>query len=205
MNYFNFNKPAEQILRDLIFATNGFLVPAEGVLFGTPVAVTPLLGDRQQRNTTITIEMDASMPWQNLTGLQTLMYKRPSLADFVPVQSPVMPIVIASYPVTIWELLPQINAYYGLQLTEADVLNTEYDAPVYPIVMYAAPGSVAFTGSVVLNVQGVIAPVPPTSDGTSGTGSDGTTTTPPTTPTSDGTTPPTGDPFNIDGETGVFF
>jgi hypothetical protein len=207
MSYFNYNKPAEQILRDLIFATNGFLVPPQGILFGNPIAQTPLTGDRYQRDTVITIEADPAMPWQQLTGTQTLLYKRVNLADFLPAANAsggtVVPIPITAYPTDIWTLLPLINAYYGLQLTQADVLNTPIPAPVWPITMTANPASPAFSGSVVLNIAGVTPPPPPTSDGTSGDGTSGGGTGG---TGGDGTAPPPqGDPYNIDGQTGVFF
>lgn len=197
--YFNYNKPAVQILRDLIYATNGFMLPATGVLYDAPIPITPLVADRYQRDTVIKVQMDPTIPYQPWYGHCTFLYSRVQLGEFVPVQNPVVPIVIPAYPFSIWDILPLINAYYGLQLTTADVLDTTYTVAAYPITVYADPSSPTFSGSMILNVQGVVAPPAPTP-------APAPTPTPSPTPTPTPTpAPPSGDPYNIDGETGVYF
>jgi hypothetical protein len=175
LGFFNYNKPSVDILRDLIYASNGFMLPASGVLYDTPLAVTPLVADRYQRDSVIKVQMDPTVPYQQWRGHRTFLYKRLNFADLipnVPWNVTPTPIPITTYPTNVYALLPQINAYYGLQLTEADVLNTSFASSAATFQMTAAPGSVSWEGTTYLPIQGY---TPPTSgSGSGGSGSDGT-------------------------------
>lgn len=197
--FFNYNKSSALIFRDLIFYTNGFWLPLTGVSYSAPVQVTTGSGATAYLNTAITVEIDYGPGVPNY-GSKTFFYGRVSLATMAPVPG-AQPIVITSYPITAWELLPLINAYYGLQLTEADVLDTVYASPDGPFILTAAPGSLVFTGTLVLPIAGYTPP-PPTSDGTDGTtgggGSDGTGGS------GGGSTPPQQTTWGTDGTDPVF-
>jgi hypothetical protein len=169
--FFNYNKPAVDILRDLIYATNGFMLPATGVLYGTPLVVTPLVADPYQRDTVIEVSMDPSVPYQPWTGHRTVLYKRLSLANMV-LPMGVTPIQVAALPTTTYAMLAVINAYFGLQLSEADVQNTTY-TEANAFLLSAAPGSLAFEGSLDITTAVSVAGASPASDGISSTGSDG--------------------------------
>lgn len=194
--FFNYDKPTEELISDLIFATNGFRLPTTGVTYGAPVVVTTGDSAPSQLNTAVTV----TIPWapgiQNW-GEQTFFYMRPTLANQIGVTG-AQPIVITSYPTDTWTLLPLINAYYGLQLTTADVLNTVYPDSTGPFIMTAAPGSLIFTGSIELPIAGY---TPPSSDGTTPPG-DGTTP-PLNSDGTDGTEPDLGPDWEPNGESGA--
>lgn len=196
MTFFNYNKPTEELLSDLIFATNGFRLPTTGVTYGTPVSTITSTSAASQPNTSITVSIAWTQGIQNW-GEQTFYYMRPTLANQIGVAG-AQPIAINSYPIDAWTLLPQINAYYGLQLTQADVLDTFYTSSAGPFILTAAPDSLIFTGSISLPIAGYTAP---SSDGTSG--SDGVTTPPLNSDGSDGTDPDLQPDWEPNGESGV--
>jgi hypothetical protein len=171
LGFFNYNKPAVDILRDLIYASNGFMLPATGVLYGTPIAVTPLVADRYQRDSIVKVTMDPALPYQPWKGHRTFLYKRLNLGDVMPVAASSTPLSIASYPTNTYTLLALINEYYNMKLTQADVLNTTYTSIAGPFLITAAPGSLAFESSSSLSVTGYTQPPP--SSGSDGSGSDG--------------------------------
>jgi hypothetical protein len=55
-------------------------------------------------------------------------------------------------PFNIVDLLPAINQTYQLQLTAADVVNTQYPDLTQPVVLAAAPESLCYSGQVQLTV-----------------------------------------------------
>lgn len=167
MTFFNYNKPSQQILSDLIFATNGFRLPATGVTYGTPVAVPGPAGFYSYLNTGIEVSIPYAPGVQNY-GKQTFFYSRLNLGNAAPVTG-ATPIVVASYPTDTYTLLPQINAYYGLQLGQDDVLNTVYADNTVDFLITAAPGSLVWTPATALDVTTVVT-------GATGTGGHGTGT-----------------------------
>ncbi len=152
MARFKYNKPASQILNDLIFAANGFMLPPTGVTYGTPVAIPSPVGHYSYLNTAVSVSIPYVPGVQNW-GEKTFFYSRLNLANMVAVPNAV-PITVASYPTDTYTLLPQINAYYGLQLTAADVADVVYEDAAQSFILTALPGSLIvidalnFTGSV---------------------------------------------------------
>jgi hypothetical protein len=118
-------KQSLQMLVDLINAANPNLpvpVTTTNVLYGTPTAITPTGGNIQ--NTSIKVTAVAASKY---IGNTTLTYRR---LDFGTLFRS-LPIVIYKYspaltgqsPYKISDLLPAINAKYGLNLTTADVVD----------------------------------------------------------------------------------
>lgn len=118
-------KQSMQMLVDLINQANPTLpVPltATNALYGTPTAVTPTGGNVQ--NTSIKVTAQAGTKY---VGNTTLLYRR---LDFG-ILFRNLPIVIykyspasaASTPYKISDLLPLINAKYGLSLSATDVVD----------------------------------------------------------------------------------
>jgi hypothetical protein len=116
-------KQSMQMLVDLINQANPSLpVPltTTNALYGTPTAVTPTGGNVQ--NTSIKVTAQAGTKY---VGNTTLLYRR---LDFG-ILFRNLPIVIYKYspnagsPYKISDLLPSINAKYGLSLTTADVVD----------------------------------------------------------------------------------
>ncbi|WP_144106744.1 hypothetical protein [Paraburkholderia sp. BCC1886] len=147
------NKSAQDLLRDRIFHSNGFLVPKTGMLYGVPKAVTPLPADVYERDTVIRVSVDPTVPFQRYRGEKCFLYKRTDLSTLTAVSSTPTPIAVASYPTTTYALLVQINAYYGLQLTEDDVQDITYASSLSPI-MAATTTSLNYTGNLTLNLTG---------------------------------------------------
>jgi hypothetical protein len=165
--FFNYDKPSEEILSDLIFAANGFRLPATGVTFGTPVAIPGPSGYYSYLNTGVEVSI-AWAPGVLNYGQKTFFYSRLNLGNATPVANPT-PIVVASYPTDTYTLLPQINAYYGLQLGQGDVLNTTYATAAADFLVTAAPGSLVWTPATALDITTVVS-------GATGTGGNGTGT-----------------------------
>jgi hypothetical protein len=118
-------KQSLQMLVDLINAANPSLPVAlttSNVLYGAPSAITPTGGNIQ--NTSIKVTAAAGTKY---IGNTTLTYRR---IDFGTLFRS-LPIVIYKYspttagqnPYKISDLLPAINAKYGLNLTTADVVD----------------------------------------------------------------------------------
>jgi hypothetical protein len=116
-------KQSMQMLVDLINQANPSLpVPltTTNALYGTPTAVTPTGGNIQ--NTSIKVTAQAGTKY---VGNTTLLYRR---LDFG-ILFRNLPIVIYKYspnagsPFKISDLLPSINAKYGLTLTTADIVD----------------------------------------------------------------------------------
>lgn len=138
-------KQSLQMLVDLINAANPTLpVPltTTNVLYGAPAAITPTGGNIQ--NTSIKLTAVAGSQY---IGNQTLQYRR---IDFgILFRS--LPIVIYKYspagtgsvPYRISDLIPAINAKYGLNLTSADF--TDGNLPVGNTLAVPAIGLAAGT------------------------------------------------------------
>lgn len=144
----DFNKPARQVLLDLIYASNGIVLQDTNIEFGTPVALGRTTG--WGLNTVLTVTAD-QIETDQFDGSTDLYYRRIALSD-LPVYSQI-PIAIPAYPVQTTDLLPQINAKYQTQMTADDVVNTVYADGSQPVILQAAPGSLCFIGSTELLVQ----------------------------------------------------
>lgn len=187
MTFFNYDKPSQEIIRDLIFYVNGFMLPETGVTYGAPAAFAgPDTGYFSYLNTSVEVSI-AYQPYVPNYGKRTFFYSRLNLGNAYPVTNPT-PIVVASYPTDTYTLLPQINAYYGLQLGESDVLNTPYANAATDFLVTAAVTSLVWTPASALDVTTSVA-------GATGAGGHGTGTATGWTglgPASSGVTPPSG-------------
>lgn len=151
--FYSLQKPSEQILRDLIYFTNGFKLPKEAV-FSQP-AVRNQPPDEVDGSDTFVVASIPVSGWNRNTGDKTLYYRRLDLGQ---VQAlPGAQIVVNAFPFAIYDILDQINAALGLQLSQNDVLNTTYQDTSAPVVLTAAPQSLVWKNSLVLPVS---APLP---------------------------------------------
>jgi hypothetical protein len=148
----DYSKKSQDIIRDLIYASNGFMLPATGVLFGNPTSTTPLVADAYQRDTFVRLSMDPNVFPRRYRGSRTFLYKRIDLSTLKASASTPTPIQVISLPTDTYTLLNQINAYYGLQLAQADVQNITYGS-VNGAVLAADVTSLAFQGYLTLNLQ----------------------------------------------------
>lgn len=141
----DYNRPSEQILLDLLFYTSGSAIPEGSLVFGTPTTFGPFQNDPFQRDTRVRVSV-ASSPSARMRGTVTLQYARLWLDDFIP-EFEQIPIEVATLPFTTYQILPMLNARYGLQLAEADVENDTFEvaAPTYAI--RAKPSSLVWQGT----------------------------------------------------------
>lgn len=141
----DYNRPSEQILLDLLFYTSGTAIPEGSLVFGTPATFGPYQNDPFKRDTRVRVSV-APSPSARMRGTVTLQYARLWLDDFIP-EFDQIPITVATLPFTAHEILPMLNARYGLQLSEADVENDSFGvaAPTYAI--RAKPSSLVWQGA----------------------------------------------------------
>lgn len=140
------NQPAAQILLDLIWRSNGIWLQQDYMEFDTPVAIGNAASCGPDTLITITADQIEDNRFQ---GSQQILYRRLPLNE---VLTPAVSLTVATLPFNIVDLLPAINQAYQLQLSAADVLNTQYADLTQPVVLAAAPESPCYSGQVQLTV-----------------------------------------------------
>jgi hypothetical protein len=142
----NLNQPAAQILLDLIWRSNGLWLQQDYMEFGTPVAIGNAASCGP--DTLITVTAD-QIEDNRFEGSQQILYRRLPLDE---VLLPAVSLTVAALPFNLVDLLPAINQAYQLQLTAADIVNTQYADLTQPVVLAAAPESLCYSGQVQLTV-----------------------------------------------------
>jgi hypothetical protein len=138
---YDLNKAAKDILLDLIFFSNGIRFNEAEVEFGSPQALDATADTPGDPNTFIPISVpDTAKRYQGDTGF---MYRRVGLDEITPVGTGIN---VPVFPITTYELLPSLNAYYGTQWTQADLVNYTYLALVNPLTITFQPGSLCYHG-----------------------------------------------------------
>ena len=139
---YDLNKPAKDILLDLIFFTNGIRFNDTEVDFGPPQALDATPDTPGDPNTFIPIFVPDTVD-ERYEGNTGFMYRRIGLSEITPVGTG---IAVASFPVTTYQLLPALNAYYGTQWTQDDLVNYAYLAASNPVTLTFQPGSLCYQG-----------------------------------------------------------
>lgn len=139
---YDLTKPSANICIDLINATNGTSFPYLYLAFGIPVPVKPNCPKTQL---TITAQQGS-----NFTGQATFFYDRIDLSTVLTELT--TPFDLTSC-VNISDLLPQINADFGVNLTVADIVDAPL--PIFSgqrclITIVANPNSLVYIGQAVL-------------------------------------------------------
>jgi hypothetical protein len=148
---FDLNKPAKDILLDLIFFTNGIRFNDDEVNFGPPQALDATPDNPGDPNTFIPIFVPDTVD-ERYEGNTGFMYRRIGLDEITPVGTA---IVVPSFPVTTYQLLPVLNAYYGTQWTQDDLVNYTYLAAVNPMTITFQSGSMCYQGEGIAGPIGV--------------------------------------------------
>lgn len=145
----DFTKPALQILVDLINATNGTSLTLTDIDFSACAAT-----GGGNRNTGVTI---TAKPNTGYTGHRDLTYDRVDLASIPGSRSKVFQLGSA---VSAKDLLPALNAAYGLNLTTDDIIDDPMPtftggdpAEQEPFTLRAKATSYIYRGSVVLTMD----------------------------------------------------
>jgi hypothetical protein len=130
---YDLNKPAKDILLDLIFFTNGIRFNDDEVDFGIPQALDATPDNPGDPNTFIPIFVPDTVD-DRYEGNTGFIYRRLSLAEIMPVGTA---IVVSSFPTTTYDLLPALNAFYGTQWTTADLVNIPYADAASVMIIFA--------------------------------------------------------------------
>ena len=138
-----------QDLRDLGFDVNGFHLPKDAV-FGAPTHYTPLPADPNQSDTQVVVSMQQSR-CSGDTGQRTLFYRRLFLSQLAPVSS--APIVLPPQNFSLSQILPQINATYGINLDITDIIDRQCTPADASFVLQANPNSLAWQDQITLPIE----------------------------------------------------
>lgn len=138
--------PSKEVLLALINSANGTSLATNQVTFGEP-SVLELDPDGKTTSVTVT-----AVPGSGYKGFEVVRYDRVDLADVLSI-SGISPSVVRSTETTVHELLPAINALYGINLSPEEV----DDAPIAPFTgelnetvnvdVVVKATSLAYTGS----------------------------------------------------------
>lgn len=139
----NYNRPAEQILYDLLFYTGGAWLPKDSLSFGEPRPLGPFPGDPYQRDTILEVTVGPAAS-DRQRGSVSIRYAKLNLGE----QPQVVEgdVQVTSFPFTSHQLLPQLNALYGLQLDVVDLVNVVYREPSAEYAVQADPKSLVWRG-----------------------------------------------------------
>lgn len=147
---FDVNKPSLELLRDLIFNLNGIRLPEYGVTFGPVIALDQRPDIECDENTQVAFHVDPSID-DRFIGNTGLLYRRLRLNELS--QIPDTKIKVSRFPFQVYDILPQINAAYGTQLTEDDVINDTYNSVNPPWYLRAKPSSYCYFDEMPLSLQ----------------------------------------------------
>jgi len=145
---YSLNKPSEEIVRELIYFTNGVRFGKEDVSFGAPKVVEMVPYDGVLRNTQLSVFGNKQYGYSNE---RVIYYGRLSLASLVAKSA--NPIIIRRMPCYTYDILDQINFHYGVQLSEEDVQNVYYASVAGPFPLIAKPDSLVWINRIDLAVQ----------------------------------------------------
>lgn len=148
MTTIDYKQDSKKILFDMINATNNTQLKAEDFEVSLPEIY---VGSKTKRNTFIVISGKASTGYY---GSSEIAYDRLNISD-------VFDRKVFSYnpqtELTLFDLIPTINEFYGIELKEEDLINVDIPAydPLHPtaprsIIISAQPASYFFTGSYTL-------------------------------------------------------
>lgn len=140
---YDLNKPAKDILLDLIFFSNGIRFNDSEVGFGAAQALDATPDNPGDPNTFIPIFVPDTVD-ERYEGNTGFMYRRIGIDEITPVGTDIS---VPSFPTTTYELLPILNAYYGTQWTQDDLVNYTYLAAVNPLTITFQPGSLCYYGT----------------------------------------------------------
>lgn len=124
--HYDLNRPAIDILLELIYTTNRVLFFKGHIEFGDPVELDQRPDDDYDANTYIPITVDPLVD-DRYRGTTGVMYRRIPLTE-LEVKSPII-IALDHFPFFPAEVLPLFNKKFGTKLTAEDIDNTEYDDP----------------------------------------------------------------------------
>lgn len=148
----NFNRPSAEIALDLIYIANQFRIPPAKVEFGLPIALDQRPDVETDANTFVPVDIDPEY-YDFFRGNIGFMYQRLTLDVLIP--NPDVVLVAPAFPFHMHELLPALSTKFGVQFSEADIVNELIDDEWQEVTLYAAPTSLVWIGSIPIAVEGV--------------------------------------------------
>lgn len=151
---FNLNRPAVEILIDLIYQWNQYSLNKDHVKFGLPMALDQRPDDSTDENTYIPVVIDPTYDdrFEKSTGF---LYRRLPFSDagIATVHADVVP------PFSAQQLVDRINAETGLQLTASDLQDITYTTATGFVTLKAGANSLVWQGSHAIQLQNNFVPV----------------------------------------------
>lgn len=144
----DYNKPAKELLLDLVYESNGIRFGVDDISFGPPEALDPRPDLDWDPNTFVPVEVVESVDvrYEGETGF---MYRRAPINEVTPVVG-ALPVKISAYPYQTLDVLAQINAYLGLALTPDEVINDTYTDASMPLIVRVADTALCFIGEITI-------------------------------------------------------
>lgn len=148
----NFDRPEEEIVIDLVYRSNKYRLEAPIVEFGAVKVLDQRPEIEDDPNSYISAAVDRNFDYRLVPGETGFMYTRIPLAAIPGIEDIVIqPLAI---PFKTHDILDQINAQLGLQLTEDDIENTEYITMDDDFTITAKPQSKVWVGWRFIDVLG---------------------------------------------------
>lgn len=147
---YDYNKPAKDILLDLIFFSNGIRFRSDIVSFGLPQVLDQRPDIDSDANTFIPLSVNPDYD-DRYEGNSGLLYRRGTLEDVVPREEGL--VTTPDYPFTTIDLLPAINAHYGTQIESTDIIDQTYVSAADPLNVVFDPHALVWQGTSVVNLQ----------------------------------------------------
>lgn len=149
---FDYSKSSEEIVNDLIYHTNGIILDIGKVKFGDPTEYTIIPVDTLDdivRNTKVSIQALGSSR-RAFRGESIVFYRR---LDLNWLESDYEPFDLNVTQIYSKELIPFLNLYYGLKLSENDILNELITKDDKPYKVKAHPNSLVWIGETKVNLR----------------------------------------------------
>lgn len=156
--HMRYRKPSDQIVRDLIFYNTGYILPEEAK-FGTLEAEEPNPSDPLGRDTKLMVYIPQDV-YSKSSGGRWLYYRRLDLSKLE--KQSQSELTSHTFPFSTYAILEQINLLYNIDLNQDDVQDTAYTDSTQPYKLMAKPGSLAWQGTLVLDVN--VTSLPPLVD-----------------------------------------
>ncbi|BCM95213.1 hypothetical protein [Burkholderia phage FLC6] len=149
---YDFDRPEDEILCDLVYVSNKYKLPPPMVVFGTPQELDQRPDIEDDPNAYIPAKINPKFDHRMFPNETGFLYHRIPLAALRVVDNSIIqPLAI---PFKTYDILDQINQQLGVRLTENDLENTEYTTMDDDFVITAKPTSKIWTGWRYINVLG---------------------------------------------------
>jgi len=150
----DFDRPAIDIVLDLIYITNQIRVPKDKVVFGNPEELDQRPDLDLDANTFVPAEFDPT--WDDrYRGENGFLYRRLPLDTLTP--DPDVKLIAPEFPFYLHDLLPAIRAKFGAQFSAQDIENQLIPNEFIEVRLRAAEHSLLWIGSVPIDIEGMIA------------------------------------------------